>query len=285
MDTDLLRTFLEVSKTRHFGRAAENLYLTQSAVSFRIRQLEQQLGVSLFSRHRNNIQLTPSGEHLLPYAENILQTLGRAKQAMIRDDAMQHQLIIGATQVCWEMGIQQWLDSWFVDHPTQPMKLETGQREYLCRQLVERSIDFAILTEPAKIDELTLKQIGEFQLCLVSRQAKLTAAQVTEQPLIWVEWSTNLAASNIPAELLQRMPKLQTGSLHIAQQHLMKHGGIAYLPRHLIAQQVKNRELHYIDGMAPLSRPLYIAYRTGSEYTEQIQNLLNKPFKLGTQTV
>ena len=34
MDTDLLRTFIEVSKTRHFGRAAENLYLTQSAVSF-----------------------------------------------------------------------------------------------------------------------------------------------------------------------------------------------------------------------------------------------------------
>lgn len=44
MDTELLRTFIEVSKTRHFGRAAENLYLTQSAVSFRIRQLEQQLG-------------------------------------------------------------------------------------------------------------------------------------------------------------------------------------------------------------------------------------------------
>ncbi len=40
MDTELLKTFLEVSRTRHFGRAAESLYLTQSAVSFRIRQLE-----------------------------------------------------------------------------------------------------------------------------------------------------------------------------------------------------------------------------------------------------
>ncbi len=45
MDTELLKTFLEVSRTRHFGRAAESLYLTQSAVSFRIRQLENQLGV------------------------------------------------------------------------------------------------------------------------------------------------------------------------------------------------------------------------------------------------
>ena len=53
MDTELLKTFLEVSRTRHFGRAAEALYLTQSAVSFRIRQLENQLGVNLFTRHRN----------------------------------------------------------------------------------------------------------------------------------------------------------------------------------------------------------------------------------------
>jgi len=47
VDTELLKTFLEVSRTRHFGRAAEALYLTQSAVSFRIRQLENQLGVNL----------------------------------------------------------------------------------------------------------------------------------------------------------------------------------------------------------------------------------------------
>ena len=53
VDTELLKTFLEVSRTRHFGRAAEALYLTQSAVSFRIRQLENQLGVNLFTRHRN----------------------------------------------------------------------------------------------------------------------------------------------------------------------------------------------------------------------------------------
>ena len=41
MDIDLLRTFLEVYRTRHFGRTAENLYLTQSAVSARIRLLEE----------------------------------------------------------------------------------------------------------------------------------------------------------------------------------------------------------------------------------------------------
>ncbi|MEX2517286.1 MAG: LysR family transcriptional regulator, partial [Gammaproteobacteria bacterium] len=45
MDVDLLKTFLEVQRTRHFGRAADNLFLTQSAISARIRQLEDELGV------------------------------------------------------------------------------------------------------------------------------------------------------------------------------------------------------------------------------------------------
>ncbi len=80
MDTELLKTFLEVSRTRHFGRAAEALYLTQSAVSFRIRQLENQLGVNLFTRHRNNIRLTSAGERLLPYAESLMSTWLMAKK-------------------------------------------------------------------------------------------------------------------------------------------------------------------------------------------------------------
>lgn len=74
MNIALLKTFLEVSKTRHFGRAAELLYLTQSAVSFRIKQLESKLGVTLLHRHRNNIHLTPAGERLIPYANNLLNT-------------------------------------------------------------------------------------------------------------------------------------------------------------------------------------------------------------------
>lgn len=85
MDTELLKTFLEVSKTRHFGRAAESLYLTQSAVSFRIRQLETQLGTNLFTRHRNNIRLTVAGERLIPYAESLMNTwlLAKKKLAML----------------------------------------------------------------------------------------------------------------------------------------------------------------------------------------------------------
>ena len=137
MDTELLRTFIEVSKTRHFGRAAENLYLTQSAVSFRIRQLEQQLGVSLFARHRNNIRLTASGERLLPYADAILHTLGRAKQ----DVALPVSASSSPSAPRGVLGarLQRLAQPCLCPGPGLAVRLETASREHLCRQLLERS--------------------------------------------------------------------------------------------------------------------------------------------------
>lgn len=281
MDTDLLRTFIEVSKTRHFGRAAENLYLTQSAVSFRIRQLEQQLGVSLFARHRNNIQLTAAGEHLLPYAETILHTLGRAKQELARDEAQQHQLAVGAPLFCWEMGLQQWVDSCLERQPDLALRLETANREQLCRHLLERSLDLAILAEPSKIDEVTVRPLTEYQLSLVSRSPNLTASQLGKQPLIWLEAGLAAGLHALPQELMQRMPALQTGSVQQALNHLLRHGGVAYLPRHLVANHIRQGELHLVEGMPPLVRPLYLAFRTGAAQDERLEPLLHHPLILG----
>ena len=80
MDIELLRTFLEVKNTRHFGKAAENLYLTQAAVSARVKQLENIIGTPLFTRFRNNLQLTVTDERLINHAENILISWERARQ-------------------------------------------------------------------------------------------------------------------------------------------------------------------------------------------------------------
>ncbi len=72
MDTDLIKTLLEVSRTRHFVKVAENLHVTQAAVSARIRQLEEHLGASLFIRASINIQLTAAGERLISRARRYL---------------------------------------------------------------------------------------------------------------------------------------------------------------------------------------------------------------------
>ena len=97
MDTDQLKTFLEVNRTRHFGRAARNLFLSQSAVSARIQALEDQIGTPLFVRIRNDIQLTPAGRRLVSHAENILAAWNRARHDALIEEERQASLAVAGT--------------------------------------------------------------------------------------------------------------------------------------------------------------------------------------------
>ncbi len=162
MDTELLKTFLEVSRTRHFGRAAEALYLTQSAVSFRIRQLENQLGVNLFTRHRNNIRLTPAGEKLLlPYAETLMNTWQAARKE-VAHTSRHNEFSIGASASLWECMLSQWLTRLYHSHSHLQFEARIAQRQSLVKQLHERQLDLLITTEAPKMDEFSSQQMGAF---------------------------------------------------------------------------------------------------------------------------
>lgn len=98
MDLELLRTFLEVARLRNFGRAAEALYLTQAAVSARIKLLETQLDVQLFDRYKRDIRLTPEGNRLVRHAELLLANWRKARQDVTAGGA-QSQLSLGKPEV------------------------------------------------------------------------------------------------------------------------------------------------------------------------------------------
>ena len=72
MELRQLRYFVAVADTLNFSRAAESLYVSQSALSKQISELEQELGVALFDRDRRSVALTSAGQLLLPEAKDIL---------------------------------------------------------------------------------------------------------------------------------------------------------------------------------------------------------------------
>ena len=77
MNLELLRTFLELNRVRHFGRAASTLGLTQAAISSRLKTLESSLGVSLFIRSNRDMRLTPEGHRLIHRAERLIAGRGK----------------------------------------------------------------------------------------------------------------------------------------------------------------------------------------------------------------
>lgn len=74
MDIDLLRTFCQLAEDKNYRVAAEHLYITQSALTKKIKRLEEQIDVSLFERGRHGAELTPMGKILLPEAKRMLKS-------------------------------------------------------------------------------------------------------------------------------------------------------------------------------------------------------------------
>lgn len=153
-----LEHFLELAKVRHFGRAAENLYITQAAVSARIKQLESYFDTQLFIRDRNNIKLTSAGERLISYAEVMVTTLQQAKLELSLEDGKALQLTMGGTPNIWDAYLQNCLSIVTDSFGGYGFMAEVMGREMLSRSLLERTLDMAFAFDQIKADELNCKK-------------------------------------------------------------------------------------------------------------------------------
>ncbi|MGP4123757.1 MAG: HTH-type transcriptional regulator HdfR [Sodalis sp. (in: enterobacteria)] len=269
MDTELLKTFLEVSRTRHFGRTAEALYLTQSAISFRIRQLETQLGVSLFTRHRNNIRLTSAGERLLPYAENLIITWQIAKQEVMR--SLQHNpLSIGASSSLWEVWLGDWLKNLYKQWPDFQIEARIALRQRLIKELHERQLDLLITAEAPKMEELTSQQLGCFSLMLYTH-ANGGESVIDKRVYIQLEWGADFHAHENRLQLNHQAPLVTTTSAQLTRQLLQVTTACAFLPSHW-AQRFP--DLHPVSDMPTIVRPLYAVWLQNSDQRSIIRKLL-----------
>lgn len=270
MDTELLKTFLEVSRTRHFGRAAEALYLTQSAVSFRIRQLENQLGVNLFTRHRNNIRLTTAGEKLLPYAETLMNTWQAARKE-VAHTSRHNKFSIGASASLWECMLNAWLGRLYqLQEPQSGLQFEAriAQRQSLVKQLHERQLDLLITTEAPKMDEFSSQLLGHFTLALYCSSP---ARKKSELNYLRLEWGPDFQQHETGLIAADEVPVLTTSSAELARQQLSALNGCSWLP---VNWANEKGGLHTVADSATLSRPLYAIWLQNSDKYSLICDLL-----------
>ncbi|NMF53190.1 HTH-type transcriptional regulator HdfR [Salmonella enterica] len=270
VDTELLKTFLEVSRTRHFGRAAEALYLTQSAVSFRIRQLENQLGVNLFTRHRNNIRLTTAGEKLLPYAETLMNTWQAARKE-VAHTSRHNEFSIGASASLWECMLNAWLGRLYqLQEPQSSLQFEAriAQRQSLVKQLHERQLDLLITTEAPKMDEFSSQLLGHFTLALYCSSP---ARKKSELNYLRLEWGPDFQQHETGLIAADEVPVLTTSSAELARQQLSALNDCSWLP---VNWANEKGGLHTVADSATLSRPLYAIWLQNSDKYSLICDLL-----------
>lgn len=273
MDVKVFRTFLEVAKERHFGRAAENLYITQAAVSARVKQLEGFFDTQLFERTKNNIRLTTSGERLIPYAEAMVSTLQQAKLDLTLEQHKQMQLILGGTPNTWDAYLQNALSKLTAALEGYGFSAESQSREQLNRSLLDRTLDMAFSLDPLKADEFHCEIIDSIDLVMVATKAgKLDS--LADLRYIYVDWGAQFARKH--SELIPNsiIPYLRTSTGKIALDFMLERGGYAFLPKTMVEPFIESGQLFAVDGCEQLHKPLYLSYRKNNPSIESIKEVI-----------
>ena len=273
MDIELLRTFLEVKNTRHFGKAAENLYLTQAAVSARIKQLESIIGGPLFTRFRNNLQLTVTGERLINHAETILIAWERAKQDVSIKKRQKHIFSLGGSSGLWDFVLLDALKQLHQNLPDVPLRTETHEPETLIRHLMERTLDLAIIYEPAKLTDLVSIALEPIELVLVSTEPGRDAQSIMQQDYIAIDWGQQFQVQFSQLFPDAIVPRLQSSLASVAYKFILQFGGSAYLPYSLVETSL-NRELFCVEDAPRIKRHIYACHHRDCLYLKKIEACL-----------
>nr|WP_296909400.1 LysR family transcriptional regulator [Thiocapsa sp.] len=259
-----MRTFIQVARARHFGRAAESLCVTQSTVSARIKLLESTLGVTLFERRRNDIQPTPAGHRLLRHAENIVRSWAVARQELRQDVDHRAELAIGCQPELWPVCLRDWAGGLRRSRPDLALQVEIMPPEQLIQRIAADRLDLIALLDPPTNTELELEQVIKMPLTLVADRPGISVEQALGDGYLLVDWGSSFRiahAKHFPRATATSTPVPQG---LVAFDLIRLGGGAAYLPRRMVERAIESEELFPVEGAPVIDKVGFVAYRSGA---------------------
>ncbi len=190
-----LVVFRAVAQQLSFRKAAEELYLTQPAVSLQIKALEEDLGVQLFDRTGSRIALTPAGNTLLRYAEQVNTLLVRAEQEVnaLSGEHAGH-LALGASTTIAQYVLPRLLSEFRREHPRVQPTLISGNTERIVSAVAQQQIALGFIEGPAHSREVKTEPFLVDELVLIvpaahewAERAAVPCVEITAIPLLMRE--------------------------------------------------------------------------------------------------
>jgi DNA-binding transcriptional LysR family regulator len=274
MDTLLLKTFLEVTRTRHFAKAAENLHVAPSTISTRIRQLEDSIGLSLLIRNHQKVIVTPAGERLITHAKFILNAWERAYEEVALSELLTKRLVIAGPSSLWNIFLQDWLNLLYKNQPELGLRAEESTPLRVVEKLDRGQIDIGFLYEKPKIQDMKIKQIQDITLVLVSSKANNSSVKAMSEGYIRVEWGTTFNELHESHFIDRPLATVRVNSARIALELILNAGGAAYLPRRMVEPAVTAGKLYKVIDAPSIPMHAYAAYSLEGENKSLIEELL-----------
>lgn len=248
-----LETFLAVTKTGNYRMAADMLNVTQAAVSARVLQLEDILGVRLFDRGRKGAELTEAGRSLLPTAELITKTWRSTRQDMSQRYSGRIQLRFGAQLSIWDEQLIELLVLVEQSLGKLPLNLNFDHDVNMQAAIRDGLIDLALTFEAAEKGLSAVALTPERLVLVADKPAAFGDANL---PLflnfqLGPQYDQFIRAVIDPSSVQHFF----MGNCVLGIQYLRQRGGMAYAPETMVRADIESGQLFEVQGAPDLNIP------------------------------
>ena len=287
MDLRQLEMFHSVAEHSSFTQAGEHLHVAQSAISRKVKLLEQELGETLFRRANKRVCLTPAGEVLLRYTRRIFQELCHACLDVSNVSRLNRSTVrIGSGMTACMYQLPPVLERFQARYPNIDIQVVTGSTSDLLVQIENSMLDLGVVMLPVVSQNLEAVPFATEEMVVVTsprhplfhKRRSLCLADLADQPMIL------FSRASATRKLIDRhfqnagfLPKVAMEAETVATiKPLVRINlGISILPLPAVIAEAQRGELRYIRirGM-PMVREIGLVYLKSDELPKPLRDLI-----------
>ena len=290
-----LKVFEAVARHLNYTRAAEELHLTQPAVSMQVKQLEDSLGVALFEQLGKRVHLTEAGTEVLGYARTITQHLDELEGVLNRMKGLGGGRLRISVATTANYFIPTLLGTFSRRYPDVTVTLDVTNRETLLRQLAENTVDLVVMGQPPDEADVEAEAFMDNPLVIVAptdhplaRKKKIPLSRLQEETFLVRESGsgTRIAMERFFNERKMKFKTgMEVGSNEAIKQSVQAGLGLGLLSRATIEQELTLKRLVELDvADFPIMRHWFVVHRRGKRLSAAAEAfkkfVLNEPTKL-----
>jgi len=286
-----LQVFEKVASRLSHSRAAEELYLSQPAVSMQIKQMEQNIGLPLFEQMGKQLFLTEAGREVLHYSRTILQQLAEMETVLDGIKGLEQGKLTLSVVNTANAFMPQLLAEFCRQHPGINVTLQVANRDAVLKQLADNNTDLAILGQPPEGTDLTAASFMDNPLVVIAapdhplaklKQVKLE--QLAQETFLSREQGsgTRSAMERVFAQHhIQPRIGMEAETNEAIKQAVQAGMGLGILSLHSIELELETGRLAVLDvEHFPLLRHWYVVHRCNKRLSGAAQAF--KDYLLGT---
>ncbi len=245
MNDFTLRVFYNLAQLKNFSKVADELYITQSAVSRQIKNLEDKLVVKLFLREKEGVSLTEEGKILFGYVERILTLYEKATKEI---DHLRHtslnKIIIGASTTLCEYILPKIMSTFGKKYPEADIYLRVANTNEILKQLSTNAFNLAVVEAQFDNPSFIVEKVFEDELALIASnrhpwasKEQINFNEVLSEPIIIREQGSGTrkmlenALANLGVELSDLKVKMELDSTEAIKNAVGENLGVAFVSK------------------------------------------------------